>query len=95
MCHSEVNKKLVATSGDLEGRKCICCGADDNTVHLYTQSGWQSRQEKGGEMEYGKTGGIRGLHPSPSHTELGGKNEGKEKVIVADKRAIQLRTPRT
>lgn len=75
MCHCRVDKKLVAISGDLEGRKFICCSADDNTGRLYTQSGWQSRQEKGGEMEYRS---IRGLHPSPSHTKLGGENEKKK-----------------
>lgn len=58
----------------------------------------EQRRGKGGEMEHGKSrgggeDGERGVHLSPSHTELGGEKE--KKAIVADKRAIQLRTPRT
>lgn len=89
----------MAISGDLEGSKFICCGADDNAGHLYTQTGWQPLHErKAEERKRGRNGawekgGIRGAHPGPSHTELGGKKE--KKAIVADKRAIQLRTPRT
>lgn len=95
----------MAISGDLEGSKFICCGADDNAGHLYTQTGWQSLQERRAEeREGGRNGawekqggggedGERGVHLSPSHTELGGEKE--KKAIVADKRAIQLRTPRT
>lgn len=58
-------------------------------------SGEEQRGEKGGEMEHGKRVDERGagVHPSPSHTELGGEKE--KKAIVADKRAIQLSTPRT
>ncbi len=56
----------MAVSGDFEGSKFICCGADDNTGHLYTQTGLQSLQErraeerKEGEMEHGKRGDVRG-----------------------------------
>lgn len=52
----------------------------------------EQRKGKGEKWSMGK-GGMRGVHPSPSHTELGGEKE--KKAIVADKRAIQLRTPRT
>lgn len=57
--------------------------------------GEESRGEGRGEKwSMGKAGGMeRGVHLSPSHTELGGEKE--KKAIVADKRAIQLRTPRT
>lgn len=62
--------------------------------------GEESRGEGRGEKwSMGKAGGgggedgERGVHLSPSHTELG--DEKEKKAIVADKRAIQLRTPRT
>lgn len=61
--------------------------------------GEESRGEGRGEKwSMGKAGGggedgERGVPLSPSHTELGGEKE--KKAIVADKRAIQLRTPRT
>lgn len=71
----------MAISRDLKESKLICCGADDDDGHLYTQTGWKSLQErrkeerKGGEMEHGKR--VSRVHPSPSHTELGGKKEKK------------------
>lgn len=36
MSHRKDNKELVVVSGGLERSKYICCGADDNTEHLYT-----------------------------------------------------------
>lgn len=73
MCPCKDKKELVAISGDLEGSKFICCGADDNAGHLYTQTGWQSLQDrraeerKGGEMEHGKRGDERGTSKPLSH----------------------------
>lgn len=48
----------MAISGDLEGSKFICCGADDNAGHLYTQTGWQSLQERRAEEREGGRNGA-------------------------------------
>lgn len=76
----------------------IRCGADDDDAGPpYGLDGSPSRrkEQRGGKEKkwsMGKGSGGR-VHPSPSHTELEG--EKKKKAIVADKRAIQLRIPRT
>lgn len=98
MRHCEDKKEFAAISWNSKESKSICCGAAaDDAGHPYRPDGSPPRSEeqrgvKGKKWSMGK-GGAERVHPSPSHTELG---DGKEKkAIVADKRAIQLRTPRT
>lgn len=92
---------LVCISRDLEGSKFICYRAADNTGHLSAQCGWwclqkrRAEKKKGGEIKYEKRkdGKVAGVHPSSTHTVLGGEME--KTATVVDKRAIQLRTSRT